>query len=101
MKKLLILALIAVLAMSLTPAALAAKNPTVNADDLNFEAIIDDTDAAGTVNIYHWWTAGGEKDAIESVVSEFSGIYENISGNFLYYKFQHQLLRDQVFLNAL
>lgn len=78
MKKLLILALIAVLAMSLTPAALAAKNPTVNADDLNFEAIIDDTDAAGTVNIYHWWTAGGEKDAIESVVSEFSGIYENI-----------------------
>ena len=80
MKKLLILALIAALALSVLPAgALAAKNPTVNADDLNFEAIIDDTDAEGTVNIYHWWTAGGEKDAIESVVSEFSEIYENIN----------------------
>ncbi|MBR0219457.1 MAG: carbohydrate ABC transporter substrate-binding protein [Clostridia bacterium] len=78
MKKLLILALIAALALSVLPAgALAAKNPTVNADDLNFEAIIDDTDAEGTVNIYHWWTAGGEKDAIESVVSEFKDIYEN------------------------
>ena len=52
MKKLLILALIAALALSVLPAgALAAKNPTVNADDLNFEAIIDDTDAEGTVNI--------------------------------------------------
>ena len=76
MKKLLILVLAAVLALNLTPAALAAKNPTVNADDLNFEAIIDDTEAAGTVNIYHWWTAGGEKDAIESVVSQFTEIYE-------------------------
>ena len=77
MKKLLILALSAVLALSLTSAALAAKNPTVNADDLNFEAIIDDTDAEGTVNIYHWWTAGGEKDAIESVVNQFKEIYES------------------------
>ena len=78
MKKLLILALVAALALSMAPAALAAKNPTINADDLNFEAIIDDTETAGTVNIYHWWTAGGEKDAIESVVNEFKGIYENI-----------------------
>ena len=78
MKKLLILALIAALALSMAPAALAAKNPTINAEDLNFEAVIDDTDAEGTVNIYHWWTAGGEKDAIESVVSEFKSIYENI-----------------------
>ena len=58
--------------------ALAAKNPKINADDLNFESIIDDTEAEGTVNVYHWWTAGGEKDAIESVVSEFGEIYGNI-----------------------
>jgi len=58
--------------------ALAAKNAKVSAEDLNFEAIIDDTDAEGTVNVYHWWTAGGEKDAIESVVSTFGEAYENI-----------------------
>ena len=77
MKKLIALLLAVLLAVSCT-SALAAKNPKINADDLNFEAIIDDTEAEGTVNIYHWWTAGGEKDAIESVVSEFSDVYENI-----------------------
>ena len=77
LKKLLALVLAAVLALSLTPAALAAKNPKINAEDLNFETIIDDTEAEGTVNVYHWWTAGGEKDAIESVVTEFGEIYGN------------------------
>ena len=77
MKKLIALVLAVLMAVSCT-GALAAKNPKINADDLNFEAIIDDTDGEGTVNIYHWWTAGGEKDAIESVVAEFSDIYENI-----------------------
>ena len=76
MKKLIALLLAVLLAVSCT-SALAAKNPKINADDLNFEAIIDDTEAEGTVNIYHWWTAGGEKDAIESVVAEFSDAYEN------------------------
>ena len=76
MKKLIALLLALLLAVSCT-SALAAKNPKINADDLNFEAIIDDTEAEGTVNIYHWWTAGGEKDAIESVVAEFSDAYEN------------------------
>ena len=76
MKKLIALVLAVLLAVSCT-SALAAKNPKINADDLNFEAVIDDTEAEGTVNIYHWWTAGGEKDAIESVVAEFSDAYEN------------------------
>ena len=76
MKKLIALVLAVLMAVSCT-GALAAKNPKINADDLNFEAIIDDTEAEGTVNIYHWWTAGGEKDAIESVVAEFSDAYEN------------------------
>ena len=77
MKKWLALLLAAILVLS-TTGAMAAKNPKVNADDLNFEAVIDDTDAEGTVNVYHWWTAGGEKDAIESVVATFGEIYENI-----------------------
>lgn len=76
MKKWIALLLAVLLALSCT-GALAAKNPKINADDLNFEAIIDDTEAEGPVNIYHWWTAGGEKDAIESVVNEFQDIYGN------------------------
>ena len=76
MKKWLALLLAAVFALSIT-GAYAGKNPKIDAADLNFEAVIDDTEAEGTVNVYHWWTAGGEKDAIESVVSEFGEIYEN------------------------
>ena len=76
-RKWLALLLAAVMVLSVT-GAFAAKNPKINADDLNFEAIIDDTEAEGTVNVYHWWTAGGEKDAIESVVATFGEIYENI-----------------------
>lgn len=34
--------------------------------------------AKGTVNVYHWWTAGGEKDAIESVIDEFKGAYGKV-----------------------
>ena len=64
MKKWLAILLTAVMILS-SAGAFAAKNEKIYADDLNFEAIIDDTDAEGTVNVYHWWTAGGEKDAIE------------------------------------
>jgi len=77
MKKWLALLLASILTLSAT-GALAAKNQKINADDLNFEAVIEDTEAEGTVNVYHWWTAGGEKDAIESVVATFGEIYENI-----------------------
>ena len=70
MKKWLALLLAAVFALSIT-GAYAGKNPKIDAADLNFEAVIDDTEAEGTVNVYHWWTAGGEKDAIESVVAQF------------------------------
>ena len=77
MKKWLALLLAAVLMMSAT-SALAAKNPKIDADDLDFEDIIEDTEAEGAANVYHWWTAGGEKDAIESVVSTFGETYENI-----------------------
>lgn len=49
-----------------------------NADDLDFAAILEDKAATGTVNVYHWWTAGGEKDAIESVVDGFKNAYESV-----------------------
>ena len=33
----------------------------MDADQMDIPAIIEAKDAEGTVNVYHWWTAGGEK----------------------------------------
>ena len=79
LKKLCALALAAVLAFSALPlSASAAKNPKRNADEMDIPAILEDTGEKGTVNVYHWWTAGGEKDAIESVVDGFKEVYGKI-----------------------
>lgn len=70
MKKLLLMLL--ALALMLTPfTALAAEKVT----EYDAAALIGDTAAEGSVNVYHWWTAGGEKDAIESVISGFQAAY--------------------------
>ena len=63
---------------SLTTSAFAAKREKRSADDIDFAAVLEDTSAKGTVNVYHWWTAGGEEDAIESVIDEFKGAYGKI-----------------------
>ena len=63
---------------SLTTSAFAAKREKRSADDIDFAAVLEDTSAKGTVNVYHWWTAGGEKDAIESVIDEFKGAYGKV-----------------------
>lgn len=79
LKKLCALALAAALAVSAFPlSALAAKNPKKNADEMDIPAILEDAGEKGTVNVYHWWTAGGEKDAIESVVDGFKEVYGKI-----------------------
>ncbi len=79
LKRLCALALTGILALTAMPtSALAAKREKKNADDMNMAAIIEDVDAKGTVNVYHWWTAGGEKNAIESVVKGFADTYGNI-----------------------
>ncbi len=79
LRRLAALALCGVMALSALPAgALAAKREKMNADDMDIPAILEDTQAGGTVNVYHWWTAGGEKDAIESVVDGFKDVYGKI-----------------------
>ncbi len=55
------------------------KNPKMNADEMDIKAIIEDKAAEGKANIYHWWTAGGEKDAIESIISGFGSVYSAIN----------------------
>ena len=79
LRRLAALALCGVMALSTLPAgALAARREKMNADDMDIPAILEDTQAGGTVNVYHWWTAGGEKDAIESVVDGFKDVYGKI-----------------------
>jgi glucose/mannose transport system substrate-binding protein len=41
-------------------------------------AILEDTNAGGKLDVYHWWTAGGEKEAIDSALAAFSAKYPNI-----------------------
>ena len=79
LKKMAARALALALALGTLPiGALAAKNEKKDAATMDTPAIIEDTGAKGTVNVYHWWTAGGEKDAIQSVVEGFSDSYNNI-----------------------
>ena len=50
-----------------------AKNEKIT--ELDIPATLEDDAAEGTVNVYHWWTAGGEKDAIEAVIDGFEYYY--------------------------
>ena len=79
LKNIAAMALAGVMTLGMMPSgALAAKREKINADDLDIPAVLEDVDAKGTVNVYHWWTAGGEKDAVESVVKGFSDTYGKI-----------------------
>jgi len=75
LKKLAALAMTGILALGTMTSAMAAKNTKYTADDLDFAAIIEDKTSAGSASVYHWWTAGGEKDAIESIIADFDAAY--------------------------
>lgn len=66
------------LVCALPTSSLAAKGKKVDADTLNLAEIVQDTQTKGTANIYHWWTAGGEKQAIQSVVDDFKNVYSKV-----------------------
>ena len=78
-KQMIRVVLCTLLAAVLLPAgAMAGRNPKIDAADLDIASIIEDVSADGTANVYHWWTAGGEKQAIESIINGFTDIYTNI-----------------------
>jgi len=77
LKRILSLALAGAMMLG-SSSALAAKRERVDADTLDIPAIIEDTDSKGSASVYHWWTAGGEKDAIESVVDGFKDTYSKV-----------------------
>ena len=54
-----------------------AKNEKIT--ELDIAAELQNTEASGTVNVYHWWTAGGEKDAIDAVIAGFQEDYSGSS----------------------
>ena len=64
LKRLAALLLAGLLTAASFSALAAKKNEKKNADDMDIPAILQAADEKGTVNVYHWWTAGGEKDAI-------------------------------------
>jgi len=41
-------------------------------------SILEDTAASGRFDVYHWWTAGGEKEAIDSAIAEFQKRYPDL-----------------------
>lgn len=55
--------------------ALAARNEKRLAEEMDIPAIIEATDEKGAASVYHWWTAGGEKDAIEAIIAGFGETY--------------------------
>lgn len=40
--------------------------------------VLNDTSAKGKFDVYHWWTAGGEKEAVDSAINAFTNKYPNI-----------------------
>ena len=78
MKRFVALLLTVILAMTCSSALAAKKGQKKNADEMDIPAILEATKDKGTVNVYHWWTAGGEKDAIESVANAFKNYYGNV-----------------------
>lgn len=46
--------------------------------DLDMGKLISETEATGVLNVYHWWTAGGEKEAIEAAIEVFRSHYPNV-----------------------
>lgn len=60
---------------------LAGISSAVAADELPFDvlAVIEDESATGEFDVYHWWTAGGEREAIETAISVFEERYSGVN----------------------
>jgi multicomponent Na+:H+ antiporter subunit D len=73
MKKFVALMLALVMVLSLGSTAMAAKNKKIT--DLDIAAVLEDVKSKGKINVYHWWTAGGEKQAIEAIIDGCEDTY--------------------------
>jgi len=48
------------------------------AGEQDIASVVANTRATGVLNVYHWWTAGGEKEAIEAAIDVFRSHYPNV-----------------------
>ena len=48
------------------------------AADLDLEAVLTGVNAKGKFDVYHWWTAGGEKEAVDSAIDAFTNRYPDL-----------------------
>ena len=50
----------------------------VNVLAYDVAAVVGNTSASGKLDVYHWWTAGGEREAIDSAIEVFERRYPNL-----------------------
>ena len=48
------------------------------AKQIDLEAVIDNTSVSGRFDVYPWWTAGGEREAIDTAIAVFEERYPNL-----------------------
>ncbi len=77
----LILALVLVFSMVLAacgPAATEETTTEVTTGDTTGEAAVVPADYTGTVEVFSWWTGGGEAAGLEAMIAVFNAAYPNI-----------------------
>lgn len=73
MKKFLAMMLAVVMVLGMASGALAAKNKKIT--ELDIAATLADVTTKGKTNVYHWWTAGGEKEAVQAIIKGYEADY--------------------------
>jgi len=63
------------ISLSLSALSASAAPPDSFSD---VAATLKDTKASGKFDMYHWWTAGGEKEAIDAAIKVFESRYPNL-----------------------
>ena len=53
-------------------------SPVLEAVGGSIDEIIEDHKARGQLRIYHWWTAGGEREGIDAAFDHFAKQYPNV-----------------------
>ncbi|MGB4426731.1 MAG: ABC transporter substrate-binding protein [Limnochordia bacterium] len=59
-------------------AVLVFANGFSLAKTLDLEGVINNTSTSGRFDVYHWWTAGGEREAIDTAIAVFEERYPNL-----------------------
>ncbi|MBM3702899.1 MAG: extracellular solute-binding protein, partial [Actinobacteria bacterium] len=88
MKKYSILALVVVFVFSMVLMSVGCKEEAAPAEEVAVEeeapaeeveeAVEEEVPVEGELTVYHWWTAGGEKEAIDALFAAFLEEYPDV-----------------------